>query len=576
MLYSVDDLSLGTGLQVNSYAGTQLYNNQFFDYLSEQLPRKIKDMFKWCELVYYNSPVIVNCLRKLANYPITDFSYETQSEKIKRNTEKFLIEQIDIKSHLINTGLDYYIYGNCFRSMYFPFTRNLVCKKCKNIVNVADAKYKLTKGKFVLTCGECKSIGIAEVKDIRTKDLSNVKIISWNPYHIDLLANPITNDIFYYYSIPAIVKTGVINNDPGMINTLPQIFIDAVAQNKKVKFKGNIIHLKTPFLSGGDPGWGISPLAPTLKLYMHMAVLRKAVEAIGMEHIVPQRILFPQGNTNDPTIMTAMNTWKKQIQLSINRWRRDPNYIMLAPYPTGVANIGSQGRALMPTQELKQTEEEILRALDVPAEFIMGTTNINNSTVSLRMLENQLTPYIDQMTNYVNWIIDMTNAEYDLDLCHVKFTSFKLVDDIMKINVLTQLAASGGGVSKTTVQETLGLEPDKEREQVIKEMVDNAEDQKKIEQSIKKIQSNIAEQSIQEEQAQADGNIPQYNQQKMIAQAQQQAQQLMTVPYEQRKSIMAQLQNEDYIMWSLVRAQLETLHAAQKTQNAEPNQGPQQ
>ena len=90
MLYSQP--SNDVGMQSNSYRGTQLYNNQFFDYLSEQLPRKIKDMFRWCELVYYNAPIIVNGVRKLANYPITDFSYETTSEKIQERTKKFLLE----------------------------------------------------------------------------------------------------------------------------------------------------------------------------------------------------------------------------------------------------------------------------------------------------------------------------------------------------------------------------------------------------------------------------------------------------------------------------------------------------
>lgn len=571
MLYSYNDPSLlGTGLQTSSYAGTQLYNNQFFDYLSEQLPRKIKDMFKWCELVYYNSPVIVNGIRKLANYPITEFVFDTQSDKIQQNTKKFL-EQINIKSHLINTGLDYYIYGNCFKSMYFPFVRHLVCKKCNTSVNINMTKFKMQKGKFILHCNTCKNIGIATVDDKRTKDLSGVRIVSWNPYHIDLIANPITSEIQYYYTLPSLVRSGILNGDPSMINSIPPIFIDAVAQNKKVKFHSNIFHIKTPFLSGGDPGWGISPLAPTLKLYLHMAVLRKSVEAIGMEHIVPQRILYPEGRTNDPTIMTSMGRWKNELSLAINRWRRDPNYIMLAPYPTGVANIGSQGRALMPTQELKQTEEEILRALDIPPEFIMGTTNLNNSAIALRMLENQLAPYTDQFTNYTNWVIDMVNAEYDMDMCHVKFTSFKLTDDIMKMQLLTQIASSGG-VSKTTIQETLGLDPQKEREQIIKDTIDATLDQKEIERELQKATTNITEQTMDEQEAQNSGNIPKYNQQKMIAQAQQIAQQLITIPFEQRKSQMAQLQNEDYVMWSLVRAQLDTLHAAQK----QTDQGAQQ
>ena len=198
----------------------------------------------------------------------------------------------------------------------------------------------------------------------------------------------------------------------------------------------------------------------------------------------------------------------------------------------------------------------------------MGSTNLNNTSVALRMLENQLTPYVDQMTNYVNWVIDMTNAEYDMDLCHIKFTNFKLIDDIMKMQLLAQMSGTGN-VSKTTIQEILGLDPQKERDQVKKDTIDASIDQKEVEHEIQQIQQNITTQVQDEQAAQETGNIPKYNQRQMIANAQSMAQQLMTIPYEERKSKMSDLQNEDYIMWSIVRAQLETLHNAQKTQAAQ-------
>ena len=46
----------------------------------------------------------------------------------------------------------------------------------------------------------------------------------------------------------------------------------------------------------------------------------------------------------------------------------------------------------------------------------------------------------------------------------------------------------------------------------------------------------------------------------MIAQAQQLAVQLAQYPYEERRSQLAQLQNEDYVMWALVSKQMESLH----------------
>jgi hypothetical protein len=514
-------------------------------------------MFKWCELVYYNSPIIVNGIRKMVNYPITDLVYETQSDKIKELTKSFLEKDLNIKSHLINAGLDYYIYGNSCKSVFFPFTRFLKCKACDYKVNIESIEYKMKRGNFIIPCPQCKRDSRAVIEDVTLDDLSQVKIISWNPYAIDITENPITGASGYYYTLPVEIRNGIMLGSPNIVNTLPSIFIDAVKQNKKVQFQGNIYHLKTPHLSGGTGGWGISPLVPTLKLYLHIAILRKSTEAIGMEHIVPQRILFPDSRTSDPTVGSSMLKWREQIEKALKMWRRDPNYVMIAPYPTGMVNIGSQGRALIPTAEIKQAEEDMLRALDIPPEFIMGTTNLNNSQVALRMLDNQLTPYMDQITHYVNWIVDMVNAKYNKKLCHVSFTPFKLADDMMKIQLMANM--TGTAVAKSTLQEALGIDPDKEREKIIKDSLDQVKDQKEVERKTTEMQKDISTQAIDEENEAATGKISPYNQQKMIALAQNQAQQMQGMPLEQRQSAMAQLQNEDYVMWSIVRAQLDTM-----------------
>lgn len=553
-----DEASL-LGLTNNSmFRNYQLYNNQFFDYLSEQLPRNIKDMFRWCELVYYNTPIIVNGIRKLVNYPITDIVYNTQSDKIKETTQYFLETVLDIKSHLISTGLDYYIYGNSCKSIYFPFERFLVCETCGNKVNIRNASYRMKKTKPLMKCSVCKTEKYGKIEDIQINDLSKVKITSWNVYDLDIVENKVTGDKRYYYTIPVDIRNGIYHGDPTILNSIPSIFIDAVRENKKVEFGSNMFHLRTPSLSGFNSPWGISSLVATLKLYLYIAVLRKSTEAIGMEHIVPQRILYPEARTQDPTVGSSMAKWREQIDRAIKMWRRDPNYVMIAPYPTGVVNIGSQGRALMPTAEIKQAEEDMLRALDIPPEFIMGTTNLNNSHIALRMLDNQLTPYMSQITNYVNWIIRMVNSKYNINLCDISFTNIKFSDDIMKLQMMSQYAQTGA-ISKTTMQETLGINPLRERERIKKETIEGKQDEQEMSDVILRMQQDMANRAVSDELSSNTGEIPQYNQQKLIANAQNVAMQLISMPLEQRQSYMAKLQNEDYVMWSLVRAQIDTM-----------------
>ena len=64
-------------------ATRNLYMNPHFDYLSEMLPRDIKELFSWCEVVFQSMPSIATGIRKLVSYPVTGFSVEQTSEKVK-------------------------------------------------------------------------------------------------------------------------------------------------------------------------------------------------------------------------------------------------------------------------------------------------------------------------------------------------------------------------------------------------------------------------------------------------------------------------------------------------------------
>ena len=89
----------------NKYS--RLYGNPHFDYLSEMLPKNIKDLFRWCEVVYNSMPTVANAIRKLVHYPITDFSFEDQPEKMRDKTKK-LLDDLHMKSILMDFNTDFY------------------------------------------------------------------------------------------------------------------------------------------------------------------------------------------------------------------------------------------------------------------------------------------------------------------------------------------------------------------------------------------------------------------------------------------------------------------------------------
>ena len=509
---------------------TRLYNNPHFDYLSEMLPKDIKELFKWCEVVHQSMPTISNGVRKLINYPITDFSFTNDAESIREKTRE-LLTTLKMKSALLEFGSDYYVYGNVFRTIYFPFKRMLACPRCGQKIAIEKANVRVRKKQIEHKCPNCQVFVVPKVEDTATFDLEKIRIVRWDPKQIELSQNPITGETKYYYALPQKFVKACQRGDITVLHDTPKIFIDAALAGRNIEMGGNFYHAKTSGLAGFASGWGIPPLMPALKNYMYIAVLRRAAEAIGME--------------------------------AIERWRMDPNYVMTAPYPTGFTNIGSQGRALTPTEEIKDARMEMSLALDIPPGLIMGDTNIQNSAVGLRILENQLTPYIEQLTAFINWTVNCINAHTKRAYCAVKLVPFRLADDMMNKQILMQ---AQGIVSRSTLQEALNLEPDKERDRLKQEQLDDHESQREVEKEIQQREQDIANQARAQEQEQATGFPSQYNQQKMIAAAQQQAMQMLSIPYEQRRSVLAQLQNEDYVMWALVSKQLEMMRDQQQPQ----------
>lgn len=550
----------------------KLYANPLFDYLGEYLPTNIKKLFAWAEHVYFNTPVIANAVKKYINYPVTDIIYESTAAEVRDKTKHLLENILNIKSHLIEVGTDYLIYGNVFRSISFPTVKFIKCKNngCninKQGINASNANIRVKGNKVQFYCPSCKAWSIGEFEEMSIMDINKLSIIRWNPHAIDIKYNDISGDTFYYYTIPGSVQQSIRSGDREMLLSTPKLFLDAMQSNNTVKFGSNFIHIKAPSIAGMFSGWGITPLAHTLKMYLYMAILRKSNEAIALDQITPKNILYPQGTTGDPAMVSSMAEWRKHITNALDRWKSDPNFIMTAPYPTGVVNIGSQGKGLLVNEHIMDAEQNMVRALDIPTELIYGTTNINNSGVTLRLLENQLIPYTSQLVKYTNWLIDTINNFFNTDYCHINFSPFRLSDDVFKQQLLAGLV--GSVISKSSFQSAVGLDTDRERERIIQESVDDSLMQKEIEKRVNSINNTIAQQAQQEADAQQQQmSMPSYNQQALIEQADQIALQISQTPEQLRDQAWAQLQQSDYVLYALVKARMEQLRTSMRAEGA--------
>jgi len=542
------------------------HQHPLFDFLTAFTPRRLKAMFLYCEYLYYNSPQIFSTLKKFALYPITDFRLETPQPKLRESYKKLLEKDIKLKNHLVAAATDRYIYGNSFTSIHFPFQRFLECPKCGHKVNMSHIEYKAKvvskRIEFRYTCPNCNASVLGTVVDVYVKDTSKIKLIRWDPKNMEIDSNEITGESTYYYNIPNVLQNKIMNSDRNALETTPMAFLAAVAARKIFEFApGKIFHLKTDAPAGVSTRWGIPPLVSAVKQFLYVATLRKANEAIALEYITPMRILHPAQGTSasDPTLAISMSNWIDQMKFNIRAWRRDPLHIMFSPVPLGISQLGGQGRGMLLSGEIAEAEASILVSMGVPKEFVYGGFQSSGGVI-LRILENQLLNDTSSMVELAQWVVDSIANFMSWPRTKIELEPFKLVDDVQqKMTMLQANDATGGTLlSRTSLAAMFGRELETERKLRLQEALDEQKFQAELQRRLQEQQRRL-EAEMGPPQAQGLN----YDQQAVIASAQQIVNEVLQMDEGMRRSRLHELQMEDFVMYSVVIQLLEQARVSQ-------------
>ena len=188
------------------------------------------------------------------------------------------------------------------------------------------------------------------------------------------------------------------------IETLPDVFVQASRKGKRIVFsEENIYHFKRPMLSYKDTGLGMPLVMPVLKDLHYLGILRRSQEAVAQEHIVPLRIVFPQGGTatSDPYSMVNLGEWKREVQRQLSQWKIDPNRIPVMPLPLGYQTIGGNGRALVLHNEYRVWSEHVVAGMGVPPEFVFGGMQYSGTNLTMFQLQNKFLSYIDDQRDLI-------------------------------------------------------------------------------------------------------------------------------------------------------------------------------
>lgn len=453
------------------------YPHPSFDMTSTFLPSNMKEMLKYVAVVALTDPLVSQSIQKLAEYPITDliFDPDTDNElsdnKLKDKWKMILDENIDLRSEMQQSGMNFHAYGISVISVNYPFKRFLKCPKCGVVHSQDQAGVKFENWEFHSKCEDCGYKGskfIAE--DKLDRNFKKISIVHWDLMNLEIKFNSITNDHFFYYTVPSHIKSGLAGGDMDFVKTTRMEVIRAAQKGVKVKLSDNNLFFmkrKAPqYIFPSERGWGTSVVFSIMKEVFHNRLLKKGNEMIAFDHIVPMRIMFPQAMGEvSPHLYMDLGKWKGAVDKELQAWRKDPNHVMYAPLPLGMQQLGGDARALMVTPEIKAVEDNIIVGMGIIPEILRGGASWSGSSVSLRIVENS---FLNQRSSYqrmIDFVKKNISDTYDIPEIPIKMSDFKMADDINQKQLL--LKASEGSpatavVSKTTMTQELGLDPEKE------------------------------------------------------------------------------------------------------------------
>lgn len=480
------------------------FNDPFLLNSSLYIPKKFRSNLDLAAYLAAQFPSYTQATKRTVSHFITDiqFTGEQGDGKEKDALKQYLIQQLEIMEVLQQAGMEYFIYGNAFIRIYYPFNRYLVDRR--------DGGYREYS---VTSFGDDISFDINTMtyevpdprehgpvhqrnkvklgfKDFKCTDPKKIKIMLIDPRRMTLHMNYVSGTIDYIWRFDeffiADVKAG---NKIWQINETPERMLRAIKEGKDFKFNSkHIFHMANNFISGiSYNGWGIPNILLNYRSIHQMAVLRCINEAIGLDYMLPIRLLSPatsgQGGGADAASALNMGPWTNSMRKLIDNKRKDPTALHVVPFPVTYQELGGQGKALAPVELMQYAADQTMNDFGYPAELQHLSLQTAEVPTAIRMFESVFNPLYHKLNKCVQWINQAIAKFRDKQIISVKLTPPTMADDLEIRHIYLQLAA-GGEVSRATAYKPFG--------------VDNAveEAKRRMEEDI---QIQKAQQKIQEE-----------------------------------------------------------------------------
>ena len=448
------------------------------NYTRFAMPTTMLEVFDWGEWMWNRCGEYARGINNIISYFLVDIEVTgIESYEEKKKFREYMLDEMKIMKHAYLVGKDLYSYGNCFITLTGQFERNLHCPMCKSMVPIKRIPVTLNADASLSgQCLHCKRKVTFKRVDIPLSEKPN-KLIRWNPRDIDIEYNNITEDADYYLKPGSETKRSIMRGDRVYLEHTPWRVIEAVLQDKRIKFYPNtMLHLSfdgIASLKDANKGWGMPPFFASFDLVVMLNLLKNYNQAILIDFLIPFRFLSLASkggpDSGDPLFNHDAGDFMAAVRGMVQQQRANPMQIHSIPFPVQYQAIGGEAKQLAPVELLKYHLETLFTTMGIPPEFWQTNLGKNQGPpMSLRIFERQHTPFVQVMDDFINWVGSSVAENEMWAHAKLRFKRTSIVEDESVKQVKLQMLASNK-VSNDTALSPFGINYEEEIDKTLDE-----------------------------------------------------------------------------------------------------------
>lgn len=587
------------------FGGFNKFNDPFLLNSNLYIPKDFYTALEFSMYLAIKNPLYRQVAQRTAAYFVTDFEFtdNTGDQRERNEIRDYLINTVGFLDALLQAGVERFVYGNSFMYVYYPFRRYLVDRRNDGYREIAisafgrDVQFDLATMTYSvpdpltqhLPEKQRKRVNL-EFIDRKSQDISKIRIRFLDPKHMFVNMNLISGTCEYVYRFEEFFTAAVKKGEPiHQINETPREMLKAIRDGQDFAFNpGTIYHFKEPFISGiSYNGWGIPPIILNYNTIHQVQVMRCINEAIGLDYMLPLRLLSPtpvtSQNGQDAAAATNLGQWQAAMGQVIANKRKDPTALHAVPFPVTYQELGANGKQLAPVELMQFHNDEVLDGFGFASELWHMSLQTQQVPTAIRLFERNFIHVYRDNNSATRWFVKNLLDYMEREQMGVKLQLPSVADNLDNKSVWLQLAA-GDEVSRAKAWQAFNI--DNPLDEARRRAQEDIEIQKVKQQEQEKFEremtigsvNQVVDAMVQGQQqgggggAPAGGGAPPAGGGGVPAppqggvtpldieqQAQEQAQQLLQMEIGARRKLMNQIKATNPVLYAVVQRKMEDM-----------------